>query len=373
MNFSTIPGQQRIKNELVAMTDNNRLPHAVLLTGPRGNGKLALALALSSYIQCENKNGTDKCGACPACKKTDKLIHPDINFIIPVIASEQKSKSYPELLAEWRKMIIENPFSEPEDWISKMSNESNTANINKEAINSVLEYFNYSLFEGSKKIMLIWNAELMSNEANRLLKLIEEPPKDSVIILIAEDTSKVLKTILSRCQIFRIPPFSDEDLEKWIRDKIHEDNNILRQMISISEGNISKLISLSTLDQTDFFELLIKWLNTSFQGIAENISVFSEEFSRMPKETQKQFFHYILRFLEQVHRSFELENPDIRLNQKELDSMEKLKTLIPGKKLLLFAEEVNKNIYYIDRNANSKLMIFETTLKLNRIFKDKSI
>lgn len=369
MTFNSIPGQEKIKQELLSMTNNERLPHALLLTGPKGNGKLALALALTSYIQCSSKNGIDKCGICPACKKTNKFIHPDINFIVPNIASEQKCLSTQELMSEWRKLLIANPFIEMDDWIEKLTSESKQANINKESIISVIDYFNLSLFEGNKKIMIIWNAELMAAEANRLLKLIEEPPQDALIILIAEDTSKIIKTILSRCQIFRIPPFSDDDLEKWISEKMPEEKKLVRQMISISEGDISKLIKLMNVEQTDFFELLMKWLNVSYQGLSENIFQFSEEFHRLTKETQKQFLLYTLRFMEQVIKSYYLDTDKIRLNQRELNSMEKLKNMLSIDNLIFLCEEINKNIYNIERNAFSKLMIFESSLKLNNVLR----
>jgi DNA polymerase-3 subunit delta' len=370
MNFNSIPGHEKIKEELLSMTDNNRLPHALLFTGPKGNGKLALALAITSYVQCRSKNGTDICGICPSCKKTNKLAHPDINFIIPNIASEQKQLSTQELMAEWRKLTLENPYIEIEDWLEKLDSGTKMANINKESINSVIDYFNYTLFEGERKIVIIWNAELLGGEGNRLLKLIEEPPQNSLIILVAEDTSKILKTILSRCQIIRIPPFSDDDLEKWIYDKAGEDSSLIRQMISLAEGDINKLIKLMKVEQTDLFEFLLNWLNVSYLGISEKILQFSEEFARMGKETQKQFFLYTLRFLEQVLKSYYLKTDKIRLNERELNSMEKLKTMLGSEKLIILAEEINKNIYHIERNANPKLLIFESSFKLNRILRN---
>ena len=370
MNFNTIPGHSKIKQELIALVDNDRLPHALLLTGPKGNGKLAIALALTSYIQCTAKNGIDICGICRSCKKTNKLMHPDISFILPNFSSEQKAIAQPEIMSEYRKLVAENPFIEPEDWLEKLASETKQANINKNAIVSVIDYFNYSLFEGNKKIVVIWNAELMAGEANRLLKLIEEPPADSSIILIAEDTSKIIKTILSRCQTIRIPPFNDDDLERWLNEKMPGDKNLIRQMINIAEGDISKLIKLMQVEQTDFFELLLKWLNTSYQGLSEKIAAFSEEFNRMNRDNQKQFFHYTLRFLEQVIKSYFLETNDIKLNQREMDSMEKLKTMLSIDKLILVSEMINKNIYSIERNVNSKLMIFDSSFKLNNILRN---
>ena len=368
MRFDIIPGHEKLKQELIALVDNNRLPHAILLTGPSGNGKLAFALALSSYIQCKEKNGKDKCGSCPACKKTTKFIHPDINYTIPV-SGAQSQISMSENIANWRKLVSENPFIELNDWLSIMNAESKLANISKDAILSVIDYYNYTRFEGNKKIMVIWNAELMGNEGNRILKLIEEPPAESLIILIAEDTSKILKTILSRCQTFRVPPFSYDELENHVAQKEDLNLNLTRQMIVIADGNINKLNKFLSEEQTDYFDLFLKWLNTAYIGKSDQILKFAEEFARMSRENQKQFFAYILKFLEQSIKSFYLDHTGIKLTEKEKNSLEKLKAILDEKKLISLTEEINSNIIYVDRNVNSKLMIFDSSLNINRIFR----
>lgn len=368
MHFEVIPGHIKLKQELTALVDNNRLPHAILFTGPSGNAKLAFALALSSYIQCMNKNGKDKCGSCPACKKTTKLIHPDINYTIPVIGT-QSSATMSDNIGKWRKLVTDNPFAELSDWLGIMNAESRLANINKDAILSVNDYYKYTRFEGNKKIMIIWNAELMGNEGNRLLKLIEEPPSESLIILIAEDTSKILKTILSRCQIFRIPPFSYDELESWASEKSGLNINISRQMIAIADGDINRLIRFFREEQTDYFDLFLKWLNTAYAGKTDQILKFAEEFARMSRENQKQFFSFILKFLEQSIKSFYLDEAGIKLTEKEKSSLEKLKTMLNERKLISLAEEINNNIIYVERNINSKLMIFDSSLNINRLFR----
>jgi DNA polymerase-3 subunit delta' len=368
MFFRDIPGHQKIKNELISLVKNNRVPHAIILTGPEGNGKLAFALALASYIQCKSRQEDDICGICPSCKKTQKNYHPDINFTFPIIAS-QKKKSDIEFHSDWRKNIAGNPFIELNDWISIMDGESKQANINRESVISISEFFNIGMFEGEKKIMIIWNAELLGNEGNRLLKLIEEPPANSLLIFVAENTSQILNTILSRCQVIRIPPFSNDDLEKFARIKYSENEKIMLQLINMADGNISKLMKLMDSDNSDLFELLIKWLNTSYLGKADGISSFAEEFTKLNKFSQKQFFIYTLKFLEQTLRSDFLKSSDLKLSEKEKSSMEKIKQMLNQDKILNLIEQVNQNIYYYDRNANPKILIFEASLRLNMLMK----
>lgn len=368
MFFKDIPGHLKIKNELISLVKNDRVPHALLLTGPEGNGKLALALALASYIQCRSKLEDEICGSCPSCKKTQKNFHPDVSFVFPNIAS-QKKYSDNELHSVWRKNLAVNPFMELHDWLNILDAESKLANINKESVISISEFFNIGMFEGEKKIMIIWNAELLGNEGNRLLKLIEEPPSDSLLIFIAENTSQILNTIISRCQVIRIPPFSNDDLEQFASSKYTENERIMFQLINMAEGNINKLMKLMDSDNSDLFELLIKWLNTSYLGKADGISNFTEEFTKLNKFSQKQFFIYTLKFLEQTLRSDFLKNSDLKLSEKEKSSMEKIKQMLNHDKILNLIEQVNQNIYYYDRNANPKILIFEASLRLNRLMK----
>lgn len=368
MFFKDIPGQDKIKNELVSLVKNDRVPHALLLTGPEGNGKLALALAFASFIQCRSKSEDEKCGTCPSCKKTQKNFHPDISFVFPNIASQKKYSDI-ELHSVWRKNLVTNPFIELHDWLNILDAENKQANINKESVISVSEFFNIGMFEGEKKIMIIWNAELLGNEGNRLLKLIEEPPANSLLILIAENTSQILNTIISRCQVIRIPPFSNDDLEQFASLKYAENEKILFQLINLAEGNINKLMKLMDSDNSDLFELLIKWLNVSYMGRADGISNFTEEFTKLNKFSQKQFFVYTLKFLEQTLRSDFLKSSDLKLSEKEKNSMEKIKQMLNQDKILNLIEQVDQNIYYYDRNANPKILIFEASLRLNRLMK----
>jgi len=368
MFFKDIPGHQKIKNELISLVKNDRVPHALLLTGPEGNGKLALALAFASYIQCRSKLEDDKCGTCPSCKKTQKNFHPDISFVFPNIAS-QKKYSDNELHSVWRKNLADNPFLELHDWLNILDAESKQANINKESVISITEFFNTGMFEGEKKIIIIWNAELLGNEGNRLLKLIEEPPADSLLIFIAENTSQILNTIISRCQVIRIPPFSNEALEQFAKAKFTDNERIMFQLINMAEGNINKLMKLMDSDNSDLFELLIKWLNTSYLGKAEGISNFTEEFTKLNKFSQRQFFIYTLKFLEQTLRSDFLKSNDLKLSEKEKSSMDKIKRMLNHDKILDLIEQVNQNIYFYERNANPKILIFEASLRLNRLMK----
>ncbi len=369
MRFSDIPGQDEIKQELISLVDNDRLPHTLLFTGSRGNGKLALAIAFASYLQCNGEKESDKCGKCIACKKTDKLIHPDISFTLPTISKDNKSLPSSAFFTPWREIIKENPFIDLEDWMRYINAENKQPNIAKVSIDELLHVFNYKIHEGNKKIAIIWNAELMGREGNRILKLIEEPPKDSIIILVADDTSKVLPTILSRCQIVKAPPFSDEELIDFAANKTGGDIENLNQLVSIAEGNIISLNKLLRGGDKNYFSELLNWFRLCYQGKSLELVDFADAFSKKSKDEQKYFFRYGLNFLEQVFKSGYLPREEIKLLDSEFDSMIKLSKILDENKIAAITKGFSDNIRYLERNANSKILTLSSSLSVFKILR----
>ena len=369
MKFEEIPGQFNLKNELINTFNNKKIPHSLLITGEYGFGSLAIAYAFASYIQCNDRSESDKCGICPACKKTDKLIHPDIGFTFPILNLDKKPKSSIDFIAEWRDYFIVNKFGDLNDWLGSIGAEGKNANINKASIEDISSFFTNSVYEGNKKIMIVWCAELIGHEGNRLLKLIEEPPPNSLIILVTNDLNQILKTIQSRCRIFRIPPIADEEIFKYLKVKNIEEDSVSSQLVKTADGNLNQLEKLLESEQNDLFEIFLRWLNISYQGNSEKMLSISEEFSRFGKENLKKYFAYLLFFLEQVIISFSLDDQILKLNDKEIEAKEKLKKLISKDKTIKFVELIENNIQKINRNANLKLMIFDSSIKLNKIFK----
>lgn len=180
MQFKDIPGQQATKSFLQSLLTKERLPHAMLFTGREGSGKLPLALAFANLIQCQHPVEGDSCGECPACNKTHKYIHPDILFTFPTIARDEKGTPSSAMTAEWRKALQEKMYFNLNGWRKFIDEEKKQLNIPMVSIREVIKFCSMKAYEGSKKIVLVWHAELMEKEGNRLLKLIEEPPPDTV-------------------------------------------------------------------------------------------------------------------------------------------------------------------------------------------------
>lgn len=369
MRFKNIPGHKEIKKELISLVENDRVPHAILFTGPSGNGKLALAMAFAAYLQCDGEKTDDKCGKCIACKKTDKIIHPDINFVLPTISAGKKSLPSSQFLTQWRDILNKDIYIDLHDWMQFIEAENKQPNIAKVSVEEFINSYNYKIYEGNKKISIIWNAELLGNEGNRILKLIEEPPKDSLIILVADDTSKVLPTILSRCQIIKAPPFSDEELIEWANKQTYANSDNIIQLISIAEGNINILNKLLNEGVNDFFINLLSWFRICYQGKSSDLLEHSEKFSKNSKDDQKNFFRYGLTFLEQTLKSYFLPREEIKMLDSEYDSMLKISKILNEDKIFKIIDLFNKDIRYLERNANPKLLVFDTSLRIHEVLR----
>ncbi|MDX2048527.1 MAG: hypothetical protein SFU87_17200, partial [Chitinophagaceae bacterium] len=237
MQFKDVIGQQEVKNRLTEMMQDNRLAHALLFLGKEGSGSLPLALAFSQYIICEKVNNkrnisgpslfgedtstdtivlNDSCGICPACLRASQLAHPDIHYSYPTLVRNPNDNKpiATDYVLEWREFFISHPYGDAKDWIdflkehphAKIQNPANKqGNITAAECSDIIRKLNLKSFESEYKILILWMPEYLEKEGNKLLKLIEEPPDNTLFILVAENESLILPTIVSRCQLVKIP------------------------------------------------------------------------------------------------------------------------------------------------------------------------
>ena len=206
MFFKDVIGQEEAKQRLIAEVKEGRIPHAQLICGPEGTGKLPLAIAYARYICCENRGEQDACGICPTCVKFNKLIHPDLHFVFPVIKKKAgKDTVCDDFIADWRNFVLQNPYFNLNHWLKEMGAENQQAQIFVKESDEIVRKLSLKSSQGGYKIMIIWLPEKMNVEcSNKLLKLLEEPPAMTVFLLVSEEPDAILQTIQSRTQRFNI-------------------------------------------------------------------------------------------------------------------------------------------------------------------------
>jgi DNA polymerase III subunit delta' len=393
MQFSDVIGQRDVQSRLRDMVNNNRLSHALLFLGKEGSGALALALAFAQYVVCTGgsagssgglfgapdpepvKKGDDACGSCPACFKASRYIHPDIHFSYPVVPRKPGDKPLStDYISEWREFIQLNPYGNAYDWLQFIGAENKQGNITAYECNDIMRKLNLKSFESEFKILVMWMPEYLGNEGNKLLKLIEEPPANTLFILVGENESMILPTILSRCQLVKIPRLSGDDVEEALVARCNLASPQARQVAAISEGNFREAQLLVQDAEADWQDLLREWLNAVLKTGPIAQVKWIEEISKLGREKQKQFLRYFNHLLEQsIHLKVIGEDNLTNIAEKEKDFILRLNKLADIGQQQTLIQELDKAMYYIERNAHAKMLFHALTIKLYHIIKDRSL
>jgi DNA polymerase-3 subunit delta' len=398
MQFSKIINQQEVKQQLVELIQHNRLSHALLFLSKEGSGALSLALALAQYLTCEKANpksqttnstpslfgdepitsnlkpqtSNDSCGICPSCIKANQLVHPDIHYSYPVVT--KKSGTPPlsvDYISDWREFVNNYPYGNVYDWLQFIGAENKQGNITANECNDIIHKLSLKSFESEYKVLIMWMPEYLGAEGNKLLKLIEEPPPNTLFILVAENETLLLPTIVSRCQMIKIPMLETAHIENaLIENKI--DPVKARQVAATAEGNYREALQLLQHAEEDWQGILRDWLNSIIKTGPIAQTKWVEETSRLGREKQKQFLRYFNHLLEQSIRS-KIMDSNIQLPDNEKDFADRLNRLADISQQQAIIEELDRATYYIERNANAKILFHALTIKLYHIIQDKIV
>ena len=359
MLFADVPGQKAAKYGLLGMWQNNHFPHALLLAGNEGVGGLPMALALARYIFCENKQDTDACGTCSACSKVQRLEHADLHLAFPTISPKPGTKAMSKYYMEdFREFVKQTPYSSTYDWLQFINAENKQGNITAEECREMIDMLNLKSYEGGAKVQIIWRPEYLGKEGNILLKLIEEPPANTYIILVAESTEEILPTILSRTQVVRLAPIPPADIAGTLVKKKLADEKRALQIGHIANGSYAEALRLLQHAENDLFPEVRNWFNALFTNNGVAIAAFAEQWSKSGREQQKNFLHYTIQLLEQAIRVRYLPGHPPALPPAEADFVSKLAAMkISFETINLMVKEITDTIYYIERNAHSKTQL----------------
>ncbi len=395
MQFKDIVGQQAIKNHLVEMVEQNRLSHALLFLGKEGSGSLPLALAFAQFVVCqptaspvvedlfggmsalENKPSfisPEELENQESFQRAEKLIHPDLHFSYPVIpkkpGDKPKSSDY---ITEWREFIKESPYSNAYDWLQFIGAENKQGNITAEECNDIMRQLSLKSFESEYKVLVLWMPEYLGKEGNKLLKLIEEPPANTLFILVAEDEEQILPTILSRCQLVKIPALDNKEIEAALIERANASPEIAAQVAAICEGNYREALQLLQHNEEDWQSLLKEWLNSTLRGGPMKQVKFSEDISKLGREKQKQFIRYFNHLIGQSIRIKILGGDAFAIAESEKEFALRLNKIASVSQQQAIIEELDKASYYIERNANGKMLFQALTIKMYHILQNKVV
>ncbi|MAT52961.1 MAG: hypothetical protein CMN32_00665 [Saprospirales bacterium] len=367
MQFREIHGQSWAKGSLLSMASGGRLPHAVMLIGSPGSGDLALALAFAQYVLCESPMEGDSCGQCRHCKKAARLIHPDLHFSFPTVGKDVTSDS---LLPQWREAVAENPFLNVNDWLEHLDAGNKQANINRAECLHVVKKLSLKSFESPFKVLVMWLPEYMGREGNRLLKLIEEPPENTLLIFVAQKEELLLGTIVSRCQLVRVPRLKDEEIAQALQQLKSLPPEKAHLLAHLADGDLNDALKLSQNQEYSFSDLFISWLRHCYTGNGVELTAMTEKICQFGREEQKQFLQYGLHFLREMTQiKLTGEASNARLLEAEKKPAQSLAGLLSVEQLDKMSRLLNDCAYYIERNANQKLLFLDASIQVHKLFK----
>lgn len=366
MNWETIVGQEKIKNVLKDSINHHRVSHAQLFVGKEGYGVFPLALAYAKEILSRENES--------AASKVNHLNHLDLHFSFPIFSEKNNSVSK-RLFEDFRKMILDHPYSDFEDWTKILESENKQFFISADEMDEINQKFALKSFEGGTKILIVWRADKMNQSAaNKFLKFLEEPPTKTVIILTAEKADNILPTILSRTQIIEIPRIEDGEISLFLKENYHFEDNVIHEITYQSQGNLNAAFKIinSQNSVSEFETLFVQWVRDAFMvkkkpALLKNIVKWAREIASWNREKQKNFLDYA----SEIFRLALMQNYGLSgLVYKKINinnfNWEKFSEYIHGANIESILEEISTADYHLERNGNSKIIWTDLGIKLTR-------
>ncbi|MDD7276555.1 MAG: DNA polymerase III subunit delta' [Candidatus Limimorpha sp.] len=376
MLFSEIVGHDDLKKRLIQSVNENRVAHAQLFVGTEGSGKMALAIAYAQYINCQNRTESDSCGVCPSCKKYMSLSHPDLHFIFPT-ATNKSVKKDPEsdlFLAEWREYFSDcQGYVNLSEWFDKLDIENKQGIINVRDASTVIRKLSFKSYESEYKVVILWMPEKLNVfSANKLLKLIEEPPEKTLFLLVAENQEEVLSTIRSRCVLVKVPRLDTAVIKDALVEKCGCSEQLALDAATMSNGSwpLAKRFSNDIDNEMLYADTFRKWMRYCFKGaVPELIDFVANEIKGLGREKQKALLEYGLNIF---HCSLLINNnisSAVMLTSAEKTFAQNFAPYINMKNVTQICALFEESINQIVRNANAQLVFMDDSLKMSKLLR----
>ncbi|MBQ5895199.1 MAG: DNA polymerase III subunit delta [Bacteroidaceae bacterium] len=366
--FKDIIGQSTVIERLRRSVDENRLAHALLITGPQGNGKLPIAIALANYLLCGSGAG-DACGACPACVKLGKYIHSDLHFVFPVKkkGSGNDKPVSDDYITEWRELLLKNPYFSYDDWLAKLNLDNQQPMIYERESGEILHKLSMQSREGGWKVVVIWLPEKMREDgSNKLLKIIEEPPHKTLFLLVSEEPDKIIATILSRTQRIDIPRIAMGDVENALVARYGLSLNDAKAVAQQSAGNWEKAEEMLSVSEEKalYLDLFMKLMRVAYARNIRDMKAWSEQVATLGRERQKRLLDYCQRMIRENFIMNFREKEMIYMSQTELDFSVRFSPYVNERNIFGIMEELSEAQRHIEQNVNAKMVFFDMSLRM---------
>lgn len=367
MRLSDIPVSEQIIEEFKLSLRTKNVPHANLLIGGQGSSQLHLALAVSRSILCAAPIEGVACENCPSCKKVDKLAHPDLHFSYPLNSSTEDGESK---IGEWREMVMENTFSDLSDWIGKLSAENSVLKIHAKECSRIERTLSLKSFEGRGKVLIIWLPEFLGKEGNKLLKIIEEPPKGTYIFLVSANETPILPTIVSRCRVYRIPNANIKQLAEWLCNHCGVEEGEALNAAALSEGIVNQALANLNENQANIDIEFLNWTRIAFKRNPMETIEFVEGFHKIgDKEKVRNLIRFGIFYFNQLIKN-KYRGKIEGMNTEVTQSIEKLSKILGIEGVEKIITLFEKFLFQVDRFANTKILLTQATIQLGAVLRN---
>lgn len=364
MKFSEVVGHESLKQHLAQSVKEQRIAHAQLFLGKEGSGALPMAMAYATLVNCEQPEASDSCGVCNSCRKIGHYMHADLHFTFPTISPVKQSR---ELIEKWRKSLTAAPYLTYKQWLTDLEAENKQGNITADEVKDIVKRLSLKTVEGKYKIQMIWGAEYLGKEGNMLLKILEEPPEQTLFLLIGEDSEKILPTILSRTQVIKVSALTAAEISEALQSRMDCESERAAQIAALADGNWNTALEVFEQADNDLLDQLKLFLNGCLTNSDRRAFItMLEGIAQSGREQIKMFLEYFLTVLEKsfVYR-YTGEMP-LMPGEAEKAFIGKMADRVEADKLEPLLQDISKAHYYIERNANPKIVLFNLYLSVRR-------
>ncbi len=373
MKFKSVIGQKGVRDQLIRSTMENRVSHALMFHGPEGSGKFPLALSFAQYLVCSDPGNEDSCGVCPSCQKAEKNIHPDIHFVFPVASLRSITKPVSDhFIQDWRKYLDSCTYTDLQSWLSFVNVENKQASIFVHEAESILRKLQLKSFESDRKVVVIWLPEKMNiTAANKLLKIIEEPPDKTFFLMVTQSTDDIIPTILSRTQLVKVNKINERDLEQCLLENFPEKGDVIHGVARLANGNYIQALDLLQSNEQNklYFEHFVLWMRYAYGFRIAELLEWIPKISQLGREKQKEFLLYCLHMIKGNFHMNRGMMEIMRLSPEEKGFSERFNQFVNPGNIDKLSHLFSEAIAQIGMNANPRILFLDMSTKLYRLFR----